>query len=325
MEYIEIGNLHVSRICMGTWNISGDESWGYQDEEKSIKTIKTALDYGVNFFDTAEAYGAGYSEEILGKSLSPVRDKVIIATKTSRISKKEIFKACENSLKRLKTDYIDIYYIHWPNWNIPIFETIEAMKKLEREGKIRMIGVSNFGKKDLKEVMEYYDVKINQLAYNLLFRAIEYEILPECIKRNVGVACYSPLLQGLLTGKFRSPEEVPEGRARTRHFSGSRPKTRHSEEGAEEETFSAVREIEKIAKELSVSMAELSLAWLLYQEGVSVVIAGARKPHQIEENAKASELKLNKDIILKLNRVTDNLKRKLGQNPDLWLSTPRIR
>jgi len=228
-------------------------------------------------------------------------------------------------LKRLNTDYIDIYYLHWPDWNIPFSETIKTMEKLKKDGKIRMVGVSNFGKRDLREILKYCDVKINQLAYNLLFRAIEYEILPECIEKGVGLACYSPLAEALLTGKFATPDEVPIERARTRLFSKNRPQSRHNENGVEPETFVAIREIQKVAEALSVSISELSLSWLLHRKGISVVVVGSRKPYQIIQNAGASELKLSNDIMKKLDHVTENLKEKLGSNPDMWQTVPRIR
>ncbi|HDD64853.1 MAG TPA: aldo/keto reductase [Firmicutes bacterium] len=325
MKYTEINGIKVSKICLGTWNITGDSTWGYQDEKDSIETIKVALDCGINFFDTAEAYGDGYSEELLGKLLSPLKDKVVIASKTVKAKYKEVISACENSLKRLKREWIDIYYIHWPNREIPFEETVRAMEKLEREGKIKMMSVSNFGVKDLSEILKLYPVKLNQLAYSLLFRAIEYEILPFCIENKISIACYSPLMEGLLTGKFKSPEEVPDGRARTRHFSKNRPLSKHQEEGAEQETFKTIEGIRKISEETGIPMVQISLSYLLHKKGVEVVVVGARKKKQVEENAKSSEITLSPDIIEKLDRITENLKNKLGKNPDMWLTNSRIR
>ena len=325
MKYTEINGIKVSKICLGTWNITGDSTWGYQDEKDSIETIKVALDCGINFFDTAEAYGDGYSEELLGKLLSPLKDKVVIASKTVKAKYKEVISACENSLKRLKREWIDIYYIHWPNREIPFEETVRAMEKLEKEGKIKMMAVSNFGVKDLSEILKLYPVKLNQLAYSLLFRAIEYEILPFCIENKISIACYSPLMEGLLTGKFKSPEEVPDGRARTRHFSKNRPLSKHQEEGAEQETFKTIEGIRKISEETGISMVQISLSYLLHKKGVEVVVVGARKKKQVEENAKSSEITLSPEIIEKLDRITENLKNKLGKNPDMWLTNSRIR
>ena len=324
MKYTEIEGIKVSKVCLGTWNITGDSTWGYQDEKDSIETIKAALDCGINFFDTAEMYGDGYSEKLLGKILSPVREKVVIASKTVKAKYNEVINSCENSLKNLKTDYIDIYYIHWPSREVPFEETVEAMRKLQKDGKIRVMAVSNFGGKDLTEILKYHPVKLNQLAYNLLFRAIEYEILPFCIEKNISVACYSPLAEGLLTGKFNSADEVPVGRARTRHFSKDRPMSQHNEDGAEEETFKTIKEIRKIAEELNISLAGISLSYLLHKKGVEIVIAGARKSSQVRENASAIEISLSEDIMKKLDKATEKLKEKLGKNPDMWRSNSRI-
>ena len=324
MKYTEIEGIKVSEFCLGTWNITGDSTWGYQDEKDSIETIKEALDCGINFFDTAEMYGDGYSEKLLGEILSPIREKVVIASKTVKAKYNEVINACENSLKNLKTDYIDIYYIHWPSRKIPFEETVRAMEKLKEDGKIKVLAVSNFGRKDLTEILKYYPVKLNQLAYNLLFRAIEYEILPFCIEKGISVACYSPLAEGLLTGKFTSASEVPVGRARTRHFSKERPMSQHREVGAEEETFKTIKEIKKIAEELNITMTHISLSYLLHKKGVKVVVAGARKASQVKENASAIDISLSDDIMRKLDKATEKLKEKLGKNPDMWRSESRI-
>lgn len=324
MKYTEIEGINVSKICLGTWNITGDSTWGPQDEKDSIETIKTALDCDINFFDTAEMYGDGYSEKLLGKILSLVRGKVVIASKTVKAKYNEVINACENSLKRLNTDYIDIYYIHWPNRETPFEETMEAMKKLKEDGKIRVIAVSNFGVKDLTEILKLYPVKLNQLAYNLLFRAIEYEILPFCVEKGISVACYSPLSEGLLTGKFRHPDQVPEGRARTRHFSKDRPQAVHREEGVEEEAFQVIEEVRKISEETGISMVKLSLSYLLSKKGVEIVVAGARREKQVRENAGASDIVLTEDIVKKLDKISEKVKEKLGKNPDMWRTDSRI-
>ncbi|GAF97765.1 unnamed protein product, partial [marine sediment metagenome] len=153
----------------------------------------------------------------------------------------------------------------------------------------------------------------------------EYEILPFCIQKNIGITCYSPLSQGLLTGKFCSPDEVPVGRARTRHFAGNRPMARHGEKGAESETFATIKAIQHIAEGINVPMAEIALAWLLAQKGVISIIVGARNPEQVRENAQAADLKLSPDIIAKLTTVTEELKQELGPNPDMYQFESRIR
>lgn len=329
MKYQKLGKaqINVSKICMGCWALSGDKFWGPQSESDSIRSLHTAMDVGINFFDTAESYGDGYSEEILGKAFPHQREKIVIGTKVNpeHLSREKIIQACKASLHRLKTDYIDVYHIHFPNPEVPISETLEALKKLQDEGKIRAISVSNFGRKDLQELLTHSRVEVDQLPYSLLWRAIEYEILPFCVQNNIEITCYSPLSQGLLTGKFRSPDEVPVGRARTRHFSGKRPMARHGEEGAESETFATIKDIQHIAEEINIPMAKIVLAWLLTQEGVISVIVGARKPEQVFENAWAADLELPPDVIAKLTEATEKLKQKLGPNPDIWQSESRIR
>jgi aryl-alcohol dehydrogenase-like predicted oxidoreductase len=327
MKYQKLSktDIKVSRVCIGLGNISA------QAEPDVIETINAALDIGINFFDSSELYGNGHAEEILGKALSSIRQDVVIATKVapSNLSYERLMKSCKNSLRRLKTDYVDLYYIHWPNWNISINETLRAMEELKKLGKIRAMGVSNFGVRDLKQALDYTpDIEVDQLAYNLLFRAIEYEILPFCIENNVEVVCHSSLLQGLLADRFSSPEEVPVLAgvgALSRHFSSKRPKTLHHEEGAEEETFEALDEIRKISQEMSVPMAELSLAWLLAQKGVISTVVGAASAEEVRQCAHAADLETPRETYIGLNKVTESLKGKLGKNPDMWVSESRIR
>lgn len=320
-------DLEVSAISMGCWALAGDFTWGEQDEAESIATVHAALDHGINFFDTAEGYGNGRSEEVLGKALKGRRQDAIIATKvsSSNVSPDKLRQSCEGSLRRLNTDYIDVYYIHWPNREVPFAETLETLEQLKQEGKIRVAACSNFGPKDLAELLAVGRVEANQLAYNLLFRAIEYEIQPACAENEISITCYSPLAQGLLTGKFRSADEVPEGRARTRHFSSKRPYTRHGEDGAEEETFAAIAEIRRICEKYGVDMGQASLAWLLEQKAVASVIVGARTPEQAIHNAKAGSLNLPPEMVEELAAATNDLKAKLGTNADMWEAAERSR
>jgi myo-inositol catabolism protein IolS len=320
--------ITVSSIGMGCWALAGDWVWGDQDEQDSIATVHAALDRGINFFDTAEGYGDGKSETVVGKALSGRRHEAVIATKISPshlANKDEIRKACERSLQRLDTNYIDLYQIHWPNRDVPIAETLEVLDRLREQGKVRAIGVSNFGVADLSDLLSIGRCEANQLPYSLLGRAIEYEISHECIDNDIGILCYSPLAQGLLADKFASVDDVPEERARTRHFSKNRPLTRHDEEGCEAETFAAIERIRQICVEIDTPMAEVALAWLLYQPGVTSVLAGARRPEQIKQNAKAAALDLPSEIVEDLSAATDQVKQKLGANPDLWETNSRYR
>jgi aryl-alcohol dehydrogenase-like predicted oxidoreductase len=305
---------------MGCWALAGDFNWGSQEDAESIATVHAALEAGINFFDTAEAYGAGRSEEVLGRALEGHRSDVVLATKVddAHLSREELIRACEGSLRRLRTDYIDLYQLHWPSRTVPLTETLEALDRLQREGKIRAVGVCNFGVGDLEDLLEVGRCQTDQLPYSLLARAIEYEIQPKCLDEGIGILAYSPLMQGLLTGKFASPDEVPEGRARTRHFSRERPGTRHGEPGCEGATFAAIDEIQELCDELGVPMAQVALAWVLAQPGVTSVLAGARHPEQIAETAQAAELNLAPEVLERLTRITEEVKRALGPHPDPW-------
>jgi len=328
MKYQRLGktDIRVSQVFLGCWAFAGDKAWGPQKDSDSIQTIHTAIDMGINSFDTAELYGNGRSEEVLGKALSGQREDLVIGTKVNseHLSRPKLIRACEASLRRLRTDYIDLYHIHYANPEVRISETLKALEKLRNEGKIRAIGVSNFGRQDLQELLISGRVEVNQLPYSLLWRAIEYEILPICREKDIAITCYSPLTQGLLTGKFHSPEEVPEGRARTRHFSGERPMARHGEEGVESQTFSTVQAIRNLSKQTGTPMAEMALGWLLTRKGVTSVIVGARNSSQIRQNAQAANSELSTDVINELSRITEKLKQKLGSNADMYQSESRI-
>jgi aryl-alcohol dehydrogenase-like predicted oxidoreductase len=330
MQYRNLANteLNVSTIAFGCWAIVGGFNWGHQEEQDSLSALRAAYETGINFFDSAEGYGGGRSEQLLGKALGDVRDEIIIATKVSpnHYAPDELRAACERSLQNLNTDWIDLYQLHWPNHHIPIAETLGLLEDLKSEGKVRAYGVSNFGAQDLGGCLATdYALSSNQLAYNLLFRAIEYETLPLCAGEGISVLCYSPLMQGLLTGKFATPDQVPDDRARTRHYASSRSQARHNEPGAEKETFAAVARIQQIADELNEPMARVAIAWLLAQEGVTSVIVGGRNPDQVRSNVQAAGLQLPEDAVAALSSATETLKRTLGPNADMWQSTSRIR
>lgn len=321
-------DFEVSEIAFGAWAIVGGFNWGPQDEKDSIDALRTAYEMGINFFDTAELYGKGASENLIYKALGEVRDKIIVATKIKPddFAFEDVKRATEERLKALKTDQLDLLQLHWPNPKIPVEETMGALEELKKEGKIRAFGVSNFGKEDLSEAFKYTDeISSNQLPYNLIWRAIEYEVLPECKNRHVPILCYSPIMQGLLTGKFSDPAEVPDDRARTRHFSLKRRQTRHGEAGCEKETFETLKKIKTIADQIGKPMVEVSIAWLMAQPTVGSVIVGGRNAEQVKKNVKAADLKLDDDVLKQLNQATQPLKEQLGKNPDLWEGESRIR
>lgn len=321
-------DLSVSEMAFGCWAITGDRLWGKQDENESIASLRTAYDRGINFFDTAEGYGGGYSEQLLAKALDHERDSIVIATKVSphHFTLDGLKRACEQSLRYLRTDYIDLYQLHWANHDLAMSEPVRALAELQQEGKIRYFGVSNFGPEDMSEFLsESTALCSNQLAYNLLFRCIEFEISPFCEENEISILSYSSLMQGLLTGKFNSPDDVPEGRARSRHFSNDRPLSRHGEPGCETETFRTIREIRQIASKTGLPMADLAICWLLSRPAVCSVIVGGRNPEQVKQNVKALELNVDQEILDRLTVATDKLKSILGSNADLWQGDSRIR
>ena len=330
MEYTTLGqtDVSVSRVGLGLWNISGDVNWDRVEEDRAVETIQTAVDSGINFLDTAEAYGDGYSEKVLGSALETIdRDDVVVATKAAdgNLAYDDLKAACEGSLDRLGIDCIDVYYLHYANHDVPIEETARALRELKEEGKIRVPAVSNFGVADLDEILDSVRVEANQLPYNLLWRAIEYEVADACRANDVDIVTYSSLAQGMLAGKFGSPDEVPEGRARTRHFSSDRPEVRHDEAGAEAETFETIQQFENLCDEFDVSLTDAAIAWPLHQEGVASVLVGATRPEQAAANAEAASVSLSDEFLDRADEVTADLKEVLGSNPDPWQSDSRYR
>lgn len=322
MEYRQLGKsgLDVSTLCVGCWVFAG-EGWGEQPRSDSIATVHAALDSGINFFDTAEGYGAGTSEEVLGQALIGRRDKAIIATKVSpgNALPAALRDHLAASLRRLQTDYVDLYIIHWPLSGHPVAPTLALLDDLKREGKIRAIGVSNFGPHNLAELLAAgVQVDANQCGYNLLTRAVEYEVLPLCRANEIGLTAYMPLMQGILAGKWATVDDIPPFRRRTRHFASDRPGTRHGGPGAEADLIRALDELRAVAAELGQPMADVALAWLAAQAGVASVIAGARRPDQVERNARGIGLKLDAAAIARLDTASEPIKRKLGPNIDMW-------
>ncbi|MGC9455054.1 MAG: aldo/keto reductase [Phycisphaerae bacterium] len=329
MQYRTLGktDMQVSVICQGGWSIVGGFTWGEQDRRDSIEALRAALDAGINFFDTAEGYGNGESEELIAEALADAAKDVVLASKVSQgnLHPEKLRRHCEQSLRRLRRDTIDLYQIHWPNPDIPLDDTLEAMQRLKEEGKIRAIGVSNFGAAYIADdAMKTARVESNQVAYSLLWRAVEHEIQPLCHDSEVSILCYSPICQGLLTGKFRSPEDVPADRARTRLFSKDRPHSRHDEPGCEKETFEAIGRIEEIARSVGEPMADVSLAWLLTRPAVTSVIAGGRNAEQVRQNARAGDLKLSESVVNDLTEATETVKEKIGTNADMWQTDSRM-
>lgn len=340
MEKRRLGksDLQVSVLGMGCWQFGGGSYWGSQSQQDVNAVVHKALDSGINYFDTAEVYNEGASERSLGIALKGRRKEAIIGTKITpaNMYPSKIRDHCENSLNRLATDYIDLYMVHWPVTSHAVAhftddkkiiadppvigEAFETLSRLQKEGKIRHIGISNHGIRQMKELSSAgASFAANELAYNLLSRAIEDSILPYCIENDIGVIGYMPLQQGLLSGKYKAFDEIKPMRVRSRHFHYSRGSgTRHGEEGAEEEIVQALQEIQKTADEIGVHIATLSLAWVIANRGIASTIVGSRNEAQLDINIQGALLQLNDEIVSKLNRVTGPVLQKLGFNPDYY-------
>lgn len=325
MERRKLGKspIEISVLGIGCWSFGGgdDDYWGVQEQRDVEAVVEAALDRGVNFFDTAEAYNDGRSEESLGRALQGRRDEAIIGTKIGpqNTEPSVLLDHCEASLRRLRTDWIDLYMIHWPITDHSTADAFATLEDLRSEGKIRAIGVSNFGPEQLREALDTgVRFESNQLCYNLLSRGIETEIMPLCAAHQIGIVGYMPLLQGFLADKFKTTDEIPEVRARTRHFDGKRALSKHGERGAEDEMFAALDGIREIAAQEGVPMSQLALRWCIAAPEMTCVLAGVRNPSQMEHNIQALWRDLSAEVVKKLNDLTDPVTEKIGANADYF-------
>jgi len=314
MEYRQLGrsDLKVSVVSLGCW-IHGKAQWHDVKDEESIAAIRTALDCGVNFLDTAEWYGGGHSEQVVGQALAGVpRHKVIVATKVAptHLKRDDVFAACERSLKHLNTDYIDLYQIHWPNENTPIEETMGALLELQQQGKIRVIGVSNFDDRQMAECLEYGRIESLQPPYSLFWRHVEAKTLPFCRQHDIGVIAYSPMAQGLLTGKFRRDTEFPEDDIRRSNvlFRGETYQT----------ALEALEAIKPIAQARGKTLGQTAVNWVLRQPGITAAIVGGRNPQQVQENVGAADWSLTDEEVAALSKLGDKVMATLDDSPVMW-------
>jgi aryl-alcohol dehydrogenase-like predicted oxidoreductase len=300
MEYRQLGRsgLTVSAIGLGCNN------FGMRiDADASTAVVQQALDAGITFFDTAEMYGGGKSEEFLGTALGTQREDVVIATKfggpqgpgpkQAPGGRRNVIRACEDSLRRLGTDYIDLYYLHYPDARTPIEETLEALSDLVGQGKVRYIANSNMGGWQIVHADHaatdrgFQRFVGAQVEWNLLNRKVEHEVVPACAKYGVGVVPYFPLASGLLTGKYKRGEEFPEGTrfAASSYFSSI----------ATDENWDKVERLTAVAEDRGHTILDLAVSWLLAHDVVGSVITGATKPEQVDGNVAAGEWKLDAD------------------------------
>ncbi len=317
METRSLGtsDIQITPILMGTWQ-AGKRMWVGIDDAESIKAIRAAYDGGITTIDTAEDYGEGHSEQIVAKALSDVRDKVIYASKvfSNHLQYDRVIEACDRSLKNLNTDYIDLYQIHWPSGSfnsdpVPIEETMQALNKLKKEGKIRAIGVSNFSRAQLEEAAQYGRIDSLQPPYSLFWRKIENDAVPYCIETKISILAYSSLAQGLLTGKFSLGHQFAEGDHRRANvlFQGENFQRAQN----------ALEQLRPIAERHNCTLAQLSLAWLIAQPQTNA-IAGARNARQASDNAQAVNVHLTNAEIQEIDQIGRQVTDYLDNNPVMW-------
>ncbi|MBE9089628.1 aldo/keto reductase [Microcystis aeruginosa LEGE 11464] len=314
-RYLGQTNIEITPLLVGTWQ-AGKKMWAGIEDEESIKAIRAAFEAGITTIDTAEIYGEGHSELIVAQALSDVRERVIYATKVfaNHLKYEEVIAACHRSLKNLQTDYIDLYQIHWPSgsWNteiVPISETMAALNYLKAQGKIRAIGVSNFSRSQLEEAGQYGRIESIQPPYSLFWRSVEKEIMPYCIENNISILAYSPLAQGLLTGKFRNGYqlEAEDHRIKNKLFHGENF----------QRVQAALNQLEPIADRYNCSLAQLSLAWLIKQPQTNA-IAGVRNAAQAVNNAQAMTINLIPEDLKLIDNISKQVTDFLDDNPVLW-------
>jgi len=332
MEWRACGrsDLKLPVLGVGAWSFGGgpDDYWGAQSERDADAVVSAAIELDCAYFDTAEAYNDGASESALGKLLKGRRDSATIGTKVSpgHVKPATLRQHCEASLKRLQTDHVDLYMVHWPILSADVSDAFTTLVKLRDEGKITYIAISNFGVQQMTEVVATNtQIAVNQLGYNLLTRAIELEVVPFCREQGIGIIAYMPLMQGLLAGKYRSANDVPKERARSRHFSSGREGARHGEPGVEEEVFAALRELRAMSAETSIPMADLALAWAAANPAVTCVLAGARNVQQLQANARGVSTDLTDGMVRRLNAISAPALQAMGANPDMWQGGDRRR
>lgn len=328
MEYRKLGNseLEVSVITFGAW-AAGGWMWGSTDRKEAIEAIQASYDVGVTSIDTAPIYGQGISEEIVGEAIRGIsRDKVQLLTKFGMrwdldsakgdfamhtkdnngkaldvyryAGKESVIYECEQSLKRLGTDYIDLYQIHWPDSTSPISETFEAVSRLIEQGKVRYAGVCNYSSTQMAEAQQIVNLVSNQVPFSMVNRGIEVETVPYCIEHNKSILAYSPLQRGLLTGKIHSGYTFQEGDHRV-----SSP---HFQPEFIDKTNVLLEKVKPIADSKNASLGQLVLRWTIERAGITIALAGARNAQQAIQNAKSIDIQLTAEEIETINQLVDS-------------------
>ncbi|MDX2098154.1 MAG: aldo/keto reductase [Leptolyngbyaceae cyanobacterium bins.59] len=317
MEKRSLGktDIQITPLIMGTWQ-AGKNMWVGIEDNDTLAAIRAAVDTGITTIDTAEIYGEGHSERIVARAIEDVRGQVILATKvfSNHLKYQQVIEACENSLRNLKTDYIDLYQIHWPSGSfasevVPIEETMSALNDLKQQGKIRAIGVSNFSLDQLESAARYGRIDSIQPPYSLFWRQIEKDLQPYCVENQISILAYSALAQGLLTGKFNMEHQFPpeDNRSRNKLF----------QEGNYQRAQQALDRLRPIADRHQTSLGNLALAWLIAQPQTNAIV-GARNPQQAIDNTHAANVHLSEADLQEIDAIGRIVTDPLGDDPIMW-------
>ena len=324
MEYRNLGktDIKISVVSFGAWAIGG-WMWGGADDKDAIDALESAIDLGMTTIDTAPVYGFGKSEELVGKAIHKKRDKVQVLTKyglrwdtkegafyfnsTNRKGEpvsihkfagpESVIRECEASLKRLQTDYIDLYQIHWNDPTTSIEDTMEAVGRLKEQGKIRAAGVSNYTTDQMKQADIVLEIASNQVPYSMILRNIEKDLVPYCLKAGKSVLAYSPLQRGILTGKITSGHKFNEG--------DHRPQTLYYKKKNISRINKFLSKIKPLAEDHSITLAQLVIYWTIKQPAVTSALVGARNPMQVSENSVAGRIQLSDEVVTKINKLLE--------------------
>jgi len=310
-------DIRISPIVMGMWQ-AGKEMWTGIDDAEIRRAVNAAVEAGINAFDTAEMYGKGHSERMLAAATAGIRDKVVYMTKvfSNHLQYDQVIAACNRSLKNLNTDRIDLYQIHWPSgsWGgrpVAIEETMRALNDLKAQGKIRAIGVSNFSRTQLEEATGFGRIDSFQPPYSLFWRHVEKDAMSYCQANNVTILAYSPMAQGILTGKFGPQHRFEKGDHRAGH--------RLFQPDMLTRVQQALGRLRPIAERQGVTLAQLALAWVISHPG-TCAIAGARSAVQATDNAAAARVDLTPDDLAEMDAIGRTVTDHLDDNPVQWSS-----
>ncbi|MDR2472633.1 MAG: aldo/keto reductase [Tannerella sp.] len=337
-------DIYVTAMTVGCWTFGGGEYWGEQPQRDVNEVVNVALDMGVNTFDTAEVYNNGASETSLGKALKGRRNEAVVISKISPSNCHNVREHCIASLRRLGTDYLDVYMLHWPINKLSVEhftadsslitapptveEAFTQLEALKREGLIRSVGISNFGVKQMTEVLTAgIHPDVNEITYNIVSRAIEAEIAPFCMTHNISIIGSMGLMQGLLTGKYKTPADVPPHQAHSRHFAQDSGKgtSRHNEAGAEKEIFETVDALRNISSEQHLSISQLAIAWMLKKPFIASALVGSRNINQLKTNIEACTAEISDATEALIDRLSQPVLDILGNNPDYYEHSSKSR